>query len=51
MVLDAIQRTKVNMTVYVGNYVVPGDNSAYTRQRDELQTAFAQFGVNNVAGG
>ncbi|KAF8519533.1 glycoside hydrolase family 17 protein [Gautieria morchelliformis] len=50
VVLDAIQRTKVNMTVYVGNYVVPSDNTAYQRQRDELQTAFASFGVNNVVG-
>lgn len=50
-VLDAIQRTKVNMTVYVGNYVVPSDNTAYMRQRGELQTAFQSFGVDNVVGG
>ena len=50
LVLDAIQRTKVNMTVYVGNYVVPSDNTAYSRQRDELQTAFQAFGVDHVSG-
>ncbi|KAF8589447.1 glycoside hydrolase family 17 protein [Ramaria rubella] len=50
LVLDAVQRTKVNMTVYVGNYVVPSDNTAYTRQRGELQTAFQSFGVDNVGG-
>jgi hypothetical protein len=38
------------MTVYVGNYVVPSDSTAYMRQRGELQTAFSQFGVNDVAG-
>lgn len=50
VVLDAIARTSVNMSVYVGNYVVPGDNTGYMRQRNELETAFKQFGVQHVAG-
>ena len=49
--MDAIQRTKVNMTVYLGNYNVPDDaGSAYDRQRDELQTAMEAFGIDNIGG-
>lgn len=50
LVLDAIQRTKVNLTVYVGNYVVPGNTTAYNSQRDELEAAFLAFGVDHVSG-
>ncbi|KAF8525949.1 glycoside hydrolase [Hysterangium stoloniferum] len=50
LVLDAIQRTKVNLTVYVGNYVVPGNTTAYQSQRDELEAAFKAFGVDHVSG-
>jgi len=51
LVLDAIQQTKVNMSVYVGNYPVATDNgTAYYRQRDELKAAITAFGVDNVAG-
>ncbi|KZS94172.1 glycoside hydrolase [Sistotremastrum niveocremeum HHB9708] len=48
--LDAIQRTKVNMSVWLGNYVLPGDDAGYTRQRDEITTALKAFGTTNVAG-
>ncbi|KIJ51442.1 glycoside hydrolase family 17 protein [Sphaerobolus stellatus SS14] len=50
LVLAAIKATKVDMQVWVGNYVVPGDDTAYTRQKAELATAFKQFGVDHVAG-
>lgn len=37
LVLEAIKQTKVNMTVYLGNYPIATDNNAaYDRQRDEL---------------
>lgn len=51
LVLAAIQATKVNMSVYLGNYPAVGDNgTAYERQRGEIQTALQQFGGSNVVG-
>lgn len=51
LVLAAIQATKVNMSVYLGNYPAVGDNgTAYERQRGEIQTALQQFGAANVLG-
>jgi exo-beta-1,3-glucanase (GH17 family) len=51
LVMDAIQRTKVNMTVYIGNYPVSTDNNtAYLRQRDELVKAIDDFGTDNIGG-
>lgn len=38
LVLEAIKQTKVNMTVYLGDYAIPTDNNAaYDRQRDTLK--------------
>ncbi|KAN0093016.1 glycoside hydrolase family 17 protein [Tylopilus felleus] len=51
LVLDAIQLTKVNMNVWLGNYPQSTDNgTAYERQRGEIQTALQQFGAAHVAG-
>ncbi|KZP31793.1 glycoside hydrolase family 17 protein [Athelia psychrophila] len=51
LVLDAIQQTKVNMTIYLGNYVVANDNgAAYTRQRDEIQSVIQTFGPDHITG-
>ncbi|KAG2146123.1 glycoside hydrolase family 17 protein [Suillus bovinus] len=51
LVLAAIQATKVNMSVYLGNYPDATDNgAAYTRQKGEIQTALQQYGGSNVAG-
>ncbi|THH00375.1 hypothetical protein EW026_g2157 [Hermanssonia centrifuga] len=51
LVLEAIQQTKVNMTVYLGNYNVPNDGGvAYTRQRDTIEDAIKTYGVDHVAG-
>jgi exo-beta-1,3-glucanase (GH17 family) len=38
------------MQVYLGNYVVPEDDSAYTRQRDTLKSALETYGADHVAG-
>lgn len=49
--LEAIKQTKVNMTVFLGNYPVATDNNAaYTRQRDEIKAALQTYGTNNIAG-
>lgn len=51
LILAAIQATKVNMSVWLGNYPALGDNgTAYFRQQGEMQTALQQFGAANVAG-
>lgn len=51
LVLDAIQQTKVNMTVFLGNYVIATDNNAaYDRQRDLIQQAIQTFGTDHIAG-
>ncbi|KAG2347833.1 glycoside hydrolase family 17 protein [Suillus weaverae] len=51
LVLAAIQATKVNMSVYLGNYPAVDDNgAAYTRQKGEIQTALQQYGGANVLG-
>lgn len=51
LVLAAIQATKVNMSVYLGNYPVATDNgTAYERQKGEIQTALQQYGAANVLG-
>ncbi|KAF8631573.1 hypothetical protein AX15_002324 [Amanita polypyramis BW_CC] len=50
LVLEAIQQTKVNMTVYPGNYVLPSDDAGYQRQRDALLGAVQKYGTNNIGG-
>ncbi|TFK62258.1 glycoside hydrolase [Pluteus cervinus] len=51
LVLEAIQRTKVDMQVWVGNYPVATDNNAaYDRQRDTLKAAIQTYGTSNIAG-
>lgn len=51
MVLEAIRQTKVNMSVYIGNYAVPNDNNtAYDRQRGEINAALQTYGADNIAG-
>ena len=49
--LAAIQETKVNLSVYLGNYPEATDNgTAYERQKGEIQTALQTYGANNVLG-
>ena len=51
MQLEAIKQTKVDMTVYLGNYNVPNDNNAaYTRQRDAIKQAIQTYGVDHIGG-
>jgi hypothetical protein len=49
--LEAIKQTKVDLTVWTGNYVVATDNgTAYTRQRDELQQVIQEYGTTHMGG-
>lgn len=50
LVLDAIQRTKVNMTVFLANYPVPDNATAYSEQRDKILAAIETFGEEHVGG-
>lgn len=50
LVLEAIKRTNVDMEVFVGNYVLPTDNTAYERQRDVIKDAIQTYGADRIAG-
>lgn len=51
MVLEAIKQTKVNMTVYLGNYAIATDNgTAYQRQRNEITAAIQTYGTAHIGG-
>jgi len=50
LVLEAIKQTKVNMSVFLGNYPDPTDGTAYTRQRDEIVSAIKTYGTDHIAG-
>ena len=49
--LEAIKQTKVNMTVFLGNYPIATDNgTAYERQRNELKAAIQTYGTDHISG-
>jgi exo-beta-1,3-glucanase (GH17 family) len=51
LVLEAIKQTKIDMTVFLGNYAIPGDNNAaYNRQRDVLKSALTTYGTDHIGG-
>ncbi|KAH9856667.1 glycoside hydrolase [Lenzites betulinus] len=50
LVLEAINQTKVNMSVWLGNYPVPTDPAPYERQRDAIIDALKTYGTDHVAG-
>ncbi|KAF9478179.1 glycoside hydrolase family 17 protein [Pholiota conissans] len=50
LVLEAIKQTKVDLQVFLGNFVVDGDEGAYTRQRDVIKSAIQTYGVDHIAG-
>ncbi|KAF9061675.1 hypothetical protein BDP27DRAFT_1369479 [Rhodocollybia butyracea] len=51
LVLDAIQRTKVNMTVYIANHPLSNDNgTADNHQKTAFQNALTTFGTDHVGG-
>jgi hypothetical protein len=54
LVLDAIQQTKVNMTVFLATWLPQAtddpNNATYNRQVSEVQTAITSFGTDHVDG-
>ncbi|KAI0707189.1 glycoside hydrolase [Earliella scabrosa] len=50
LVLEAIQRTKVDMQVWLGNYPIPSDPEPYQRQRDAIIEAIQTYGTDHIAG-
>jgi exo-beta-1,3-glucanase (GH17 family) len=50
LVLEAIKQTKVDLSVFLGIYPIPDDNTAYTRQRDAVKEALTTYGADHVAG-
>lgn len=38
------------MSVWLGNYPIPTDNTVYTRQRDYITQAIQTYGTDHVAG-
>ncbi|KIM39930.1 glycoside hydrolase family 17 protein [Hebeloma cylindrosporum] len=51
LVLEAVKQTKVNMTVYLGNYPIATDNgTAYERQRDLIKVAIQTYGTDHIGG-
>ncbi|KAJ6507920.1 glycoside hydrolase family 17 protein [Mycena vitilis] len=51
LVLEAIAQTKVDMTVWLGNYAIATDSgAAYARQRDAIQAAIQKYGVGHIGG-
>ena len=48
--LEAIEQTKVNMTVWLGNYPVPEDPAPYERQRDAIIDAIKTYGTDHISG-
>ncbi|KAF9060949.1 glycoside hydrolase superfamily [Rhodocollybia butyracea] len=51
MVLEAITRTKVNMTVFIANYPDATDNGvAYNRQKAVIQSAIQTYGTDHIGG-
>ncbi|CAA7266970.1 unnamed protein product [Cyclocybe aegerita] len=51
LVLEAIKQTKVDMTVWLGNYPIATDNNAaYQRQRDVIKQAIQTYGTDHIGG-
>ncbi|KAF8730312.1 hypothetical protein AX14_005656 [Amanita brunnescens Koide BX004] len=50
LVLEAIKQTKVNMTIYAANYVLPNQDDVFARQMGELSQAIQNYGPQNFAG-
>ncbi|GAW02264.1 glycoside hydrolase family 17 protein [Lentinula edodes] len=51
MVLEAIQLTQVNMTVFIANYPDATDNGvAYNRQKTAIESAIQAYGTDHIGG-
>ena len=49
LVLEAIVQTKVNLTVWLGNYVSATDGGeAYERQRDTIKEVIQTYGTDHI---
>lgn len=48
--MEAVKQTKVDLQVYLGNFVVDGDPTAYTRQRDAIKEVIQTYGTDHIAG-
>ena len=49
LVLEAVQQTKVNLTVWLGNYVSATDGGeAYERQRDTIKEVIQTYGTDHI---
>ncbi|KAG9050181.1 hypothetical protein FS837_007079 [Tulasnella sp. UAMH 9824] len=49
LVLDAIQQTKTDLSVYMGIYI-NNDDTVYTRQRDAVQRILQTYDINHILG-
>ncbi|KAJ3996235.1 glycoside hydrolase family 17 protein [Lentinula boryana] len=51
MILEAIQLTKVNMTVFIANYPdATDDGVAYNRQKSAIESAIQAYGTDHIGG-
>lgn len=50
LVLEAIKQTKVDMNVWVGNYIDAVDTTVYERQRDYIKEAIETYGTDHISG-
>src|SRR5258706_861239 len=50
LVLEAIKRTKTNLKVYPGIYLVDVDEAGYHSQKTALQQALQTYGTDNILG-
>ena len=50
LVLEAIKRTKTNLKIYPGIYLVDVGEASYQRQKTALQQALRTYGTDNILG-
>ena len=48
--MEAIRQTKVDMKVWLGNYVLPDDSAPYERQKQAIKAALEEYGTDHVGG-
>lgn len=48
--MEAIRQTKVDMKVWLGNYVIPEDSTPYERQKQAIKAALEEYGTDHVGG-
>ena len=50
LVLEAIKRSKTNIKIYPGIYLVDVDEAGYQRQKQALKDALLTYGTDNILG-